>query len=41
MRRFLVPLVFVFLLTLAVVAPISANTPDDAPTHSGQGCSSA
>jgi len=41
MRRFLVPLVFVFLLALSAVAPISADTPDDAPTHSGQGCSSA
>ena len=41
MRRFLIPLVFVFLLTVAAVVPVAANSPDEAPTHSGQGCSSA
>ena len=41
MRRFLVPLMFVFLLTLTTVVPVGANTPDDAPAYHGQGCSSA
>jgi len=41
MRRFLVPLVFVFLLTVAAVVPVAASSPDQAPVHSGQdGCSS-
>ncbi len=41
MRRFFIPLVFVLLLTVAVVVPAAANSPEEAPTHSGQGCSYA
>lgn len=41
MRRFIIPLVFVFLLTVAAVVPVAANSPDEAPTHSGKGCSYA
>ena len=40
MRRFLVPLVFVLLVTLAAVLPAAASTPEESPTHSGQNCSS-
>ncbi|MDE0822733.1 MAG: hypothetical protein OSB07_02010 [Dehalococcoidia bacterium] len=40
MRRFLIPLVFVALLTIAAVVPVAASTPDSAPSHSSGGCSS-
>ena len=39
MRKFLIPLVFVVLLTVAAVMPAVASTPDDAPAHSVPGCS--
>jgi len=35
MRRFLIPLVFVALLA---VVPVAANSPDEAPAHSGKVC---
>ena len=38
MRRFLIPLVFVVLLTVAAVMPAAASAPDEAPAHSGPGC---
>ncbi len=38
MRRFLIPLVFVVLLTVAAVVPAAASAPDQAPAHSGPGC---
>lgn len=38
MRRFLIPLVFVALLAVAVVVPVAANSPDEAPSHSGPTC---
>ena len=38
MRRFLIPLVFLVLLTVAAVVPVAANSPDEAPAHSGPGC---
>ena len=38
MRRFLIPLVFVALLTVAAVVPVAANSGDAAPTHSGKVC---
>jgi len=41
MRKFLIPLVFVFLLTVAAVVPAAAGAPDEAPVHSAPGCSSA
>ena len=40
MRKFLIPLVFVVLLTVAAVMPAVAGAPDDAPAHSAQSCSS-
>ena len=38
MRRFLIPLVFVALLAVATVVPVAANSPDEAPAHSGKAC---
>ncbi len=38
MRRVLVPLVFVLLVTLAAVVPAAASAPDAAPVHSGPLC---
>jgi len=38
MRRFLIPLVFVALLTVAAVVPVAANSGDGVPTHSGKSC---
>ncbi len=38
MRRFLIPLVFVALLTVAAVVPVAANSGDAAPTHTGKVC---
>lgn len=40
MRKILVPVIFVLLVTLAAVVPVAANTADEAPVHSGQNCSS-
>ena len=40
MRRFLVPLVFVALLTIAAVVPVAASGPDASPFHSSGECSS-
>ena len=38
MRRFLIPLVFVALLAVATVVPVAANSPGEAPDHSGKAC---
>ena len=38
MRRFLIPLVFLALLTVATVVPAAANSPGEAPSHSGKAC---
>ncbi len=38
MRRILVPLVFVLLVTLAAVVPAAASAPVEAPSHSGPAC---
>mgnify|MGYP001458962808 CR=1 FL=1 len=40
MRRFLIPLVFVALLTVATVLPVAAGGPVAAPAHAEEGCSS-
>ena len=40
MRRFLIPLVFVVLLTVATIIPVAASAPDAAPGHSKPGCGS-
>ena len=39
MRRFLIPVVFVVLLTIAAVVPAVASSPDEAPAHDGPSCS--
>lgn len=41
MRRILVPLMFVLLVTLAAVVPAAASAPVEAPAHSGPGCNSS
>jgi hypothetical protein len=38
MRRFLIPLIFVAMLVVATILPVAANSPDEAPSHSGTAC---
>ena len=39
MRRFIIPLLFVLLMTLAAVLPVAANS-SDAPEHTRKSCGS-
>ncbi len=39
MRRFLIPLVFVLLITLAAVIPVAASGDGDAKDHTDKECS--
>lgn len=38
MRRFLIPLVFVLLITLAAIVPVAASGDGDAKDHGGTEC---
>ncbi len=38
MRRIIIPLVFVVLLTIAAVVPVAAGGGDSGEKHSGSGC---
>ena len=38
MRRFLIPSIFVAMLAVATILPVAANSPDEAPSHSGTAC---
>ncbi len=38
MRRIIIPLVFVALLTIAAVIPVAADGGNAAPKHDGVGC---
>ena len=38
MRRIIIPLVFVALLTIAAVIPVAADSGSPAPKYDGDGC---